>query len=268
MSTTKNNHPDELITSLIEEQNSSAYLKEIYKEIGEKDEEATNRLLTAKYKIYVILLIVLGLILGFRLIPLTQGIHKSRVAEVEKSNHQLDQLNEQTKEYELTKKFLFNVEKYHPAIISCVNDQLGCEDIPVEINEKFSTAVSYLQLGNLESDKMKVNEKKILKNLDQYLIKQDPKEQNSLRNGTIVSIAIGEQKTSSIDAKLIELPVTIKIEFNNKDNLISFVKNIEESIVPNVEDRILYTIQEIKYDMMTYDKKQETTIDLLAYYFN
>jgi hypothetical protein len=50
--------------------------------------------------------------------------------------------------------------------------------------------------------------------------------------------------------------------------LISFVDNIERFIIPNAEDRILYQIDEVSYDMMAYDESQTTEIQLSAYYFN
>jgi hypothetical protein len=45
-------------------------------------------------------------------------------------------------------------------------------------------------MGNLSSEKMKIDEKKILKNLDQYLIKNNPTEKVSTPNGQIEEIEI------------------------------------------------------------------------------
>lgn len=115
---------------------------------------------------------------------------------------------------------------------------------------------------------MIIDEKKILRNLDQYLIKEDPSEGTSSRNGMILGIEIGDPQASEINSKLQELPLSVTIEFDTKDNLVSFVKNIEQNIITVAEDRIWYTIKEINYDMMTYDQQQESTIELIAYYFN
>jgi hypothetical protein len=55
--------------------------------------------------------------------------------------------------------------------------------------------------------------------------------------------------------------------FENKDDLITFVDNIEQYIITEKEDRILYTIDEVSYDIMQYDEKQSTKVSLTAYYF-
>lgn len=121
---------------------------------------------------------------------------------------------------------------------------------------------------------MIVDEKKILKNLDQYLIRNNPEERASTSNGAIEQIEIGEpEQVDGVDhgadaAKLFKLPVTLKVLFSNKDDLISFVDNIEKFIIPQEEDRILYEINEVAYDMMQYDQAQTTELQLTAYYFN
>jgi hypothetical protein len=48
--------------------------------------------------------------------------------------------------------------------------------------------------------------------------------------------------------------------FENKDDLITFVDNIEQYIIKEKEDRILYTIDEVTYDIMQYDEKQSTKV--------
>ena len=58
-----------------------------------------------------------------------------------------------------------------------------------------------------------------------------------------------------------------QIVFENKDDLITFVDNIEQYIIQEKEDRILYTIDEVSYDIMQYDEKQSTKVSLTAYYF-
>lgn len=134
--------------------------------------------------------------------------------------------------------------------------------------------VSYLQIGELTSEKMKIDEQKILRNLDQYLIKNDPTEKVSTTNGVIEGIEIGEPEAvsgtiaSAKDANFYRVPITIKVTFSDKDDLISFVDNIEKFVIPNKKDRILYKIDEVSYDMMAYDESQTTEILLSAYYFN
>ena len=65
-----------------------------------------------------------------------------------------------------------------------------------------------------------------------------------------------------------KVPILIKVTFSDKDDLISFVDNIEKFIISNTEDSILYKIEELSYDMMAYEESQTTDIVLTAYYFN
>lgn len=61
--------------------------------------------------------------------------------------------------------------------------------------------------------------------------------------------------------------MTVKVVFSSKNELVSFVNNIEKFIISEPMDRILYHIEEVSYDMMAYDETQETELKLVAYYF-
>ncbi len=260
-------HPNEVIDTLLEWQKGANHLREIQIEIWNNQQASFARILTAKYKIYVIFILLIGMILWLNVLPLVQAKKDSANAKFEKSQQQILQLDNEIAKYQKTKLLLFNIEKYQNAVLSCINQNQKCEDLSPELSEKIDTVMAFLQLGKLESHKMKIDEKKILRNLDQYLIKKDPSQQSSSKNGMILAIHIGDEQVSKNDETMIELPVSVKIEFDGKDNLVSFVRNIEKSIILDPEDRILYTIKAINYDMMSYDQKQESTIELIAYYF-
>lgn len=61
-------------------------------------------------------------------------------------------------------------------LISCINDNDECDQIDPRISSDLDVARAYLQLGGLDSEKMGIDEKKILKNLDQYLVRANPSE--------------------------------------------------------------------------------------------
>jgi hypothetical protein len=124
-----------------------------------------------------------------------------------------------------------------------------------------------LQLGDLNAPKMQVDEKKILRNLDQFLTKNDPSEASSLKNGKVEAIKIGDPKPADEKSGFYQLPIELKMTFENKDDLVSFVDNIEQYIIPSENDRILYHIDQVSYDMMAYDEEQTIEIKLSAYYF-
>lgn len=257
----------QLINNLIEQQQTSAYQQQINLEVDTENQLAVTRVVTAKYKVYVIILLILGVILGTRFLPeawssflSTQEKLQSQEESILRLDAQIQMLSESKKDWKLT-------EKSQKQIISCFNDQTSCEQLPANIQSNLSTAVAYLQLGTLASDKMGIDEKKILKNLDQYLIRNNPADVISSKNGDIQSISIGEEKLIDSESRLYELSIGIKVTFSNKDDLISFVDNIEKYIILAPEDRILYKIQGVSYDMAAYEEEQETEIELQAYYF-
>lgn len=114
---------------------------------------------------------------------------------------------------------------------------------------------------------MGIDEKKILKNLDQYLIRRKPSSLPSTKNGDIQSIFIEDEEVLDSSIGFYKLPIAVSIIFNGKDDLVSFVDNIEKYIIVQKDDRILYKISEVVYDMMAYDQRQEAKLLLEAYYF-
>lgn len=114
---------------------------------------------------------------------------------------------------------------------------------------------------------MGVDEKKILKNLDQYLIRSEPSSSSSPRNGEIHSIEIWSGTLINQKSQFYKIPISVKVVFPSKDELVSFVDNIEKYIISEPNDRILYHIEEVSYDMMAYSESQETELKLVAYYF-
>jgi hypothetical protein len=63
------------------------------------------------------------------------------------------------------------------------------------------------------------------------------------------------------------VPVDIQVEFETVQDLIEFLYNVEKKIVNNVEDRILYKIQAVSYDVVANDEPQITDISMIAYYY-
>jgi hypothetical protein len=61
--------------------------------------------------------------------------------------------------------------------------------------------------------------------------------------------------------------VYLNITFENKDTLLSFIHNIERKINPQTDLRILYKIDEISYDLMSYEEEQNVDIYLKAFYY-
>jgi hypothetical protein len=50
--------------------------------------------------------------------------------------------------------------------------------------------------------------------------------------------------------------------------LVEFLYNVEKKLIEKSEDRILYKIQTVSYDIVTNDEPQVTDISMTAYYYH
>jgi len=201
--------------------------------------------------------------------------HSSLVDQIASKETQLLKSEKQLKRYKKDNAFvaLMNEEENKEAIYACINEELDCEDIVPELKEQLEIVKAYLQIGNLYDNKMVIDEKSLLINLDAYMTRQwkngFPTEK---KNGEIQEIKIGEPK--QIIQQLYEAPVDLVVEFYNKDGLISFVDNIENRIIKGIDATVLkaipvlYFIEEIAYDIVKYQEEQRVKIEMTAYYYH
>lgn len=257
----------QLINNLLEQQKTSAYAQQLSLE-PQESQLAITRVVTAKYKVYVIILLILSVLLWMKYLPESFSYYKGIQSTQQQKQDEIKTLKQEVEQLTQDKLQLANIHKYKNQILVCVNEQKECASLPDNLKSNFWPAISYLQMGTLTSQKMKIDEQKILKNLDQYLIKNNPAENVSTPNGIIEEIEIWEPELTEKDSALWKLPLKVKVTFSDKDDLISFVDNIEKFIIPEESDRIFYQIDEIAYDMMAYDESQTTDVSLIAYYFN
>ncbi len=128
--------------------------------------------------------------------------------------------------------------------------------------------LSYLLTNSLYNAKMPVDEKKVLKNINEYLVRNGISEGSTIINGDISSIIIGDPKLIyENNPYFFEVPIDYTIEFTKITDLISFVHNVEKKLINIPEDRILYKIQEVGYDIIAANKIQSTDISMVAYYY-
>lgn len=260
----------QLINNLIQNQNSSAYAQQMAHEVQNAisdNQLEVSRVVTAKYKIYVIIILILGVVLGMNFVPQAwSAFQRAQEAFTQKEEKILMLDAEITRLSDLKKNWSMT-EESQDLLISCINDNAQCDQISPLISADLDVARAYLQLGDLQSEKMGIDEKKILKNLDQYLIRDNPSEFSSQKNGEITAIEIGSGSLIDEKTQFFQLPISVKVTFENKDDLVSFVNNIEKFVIDEPNDRILYHIEEVSYDMMAYEETQETELKLIAYYF-
>ncbi len=276
----------QLMDSLLENQKTATYISE--EDLNPEANRITEiRVVNAKYKVYVIILLILWTIVGTTYLPDAKAEYDNTVSAHDSKVQQLASLKQTFNNYSTLEKARVWIDKVTDRIVECVNDTSKDEQEECKASiltgelwilaDQFNTVVSYLQMGDLNSEKMVIDEKKVLKNLDRYLTRNIPWDNRSTQNGTIWGIHIWEPKVvkhievwdgdKKRSFNLNSAPIEAEIVFENKDDLITFVDNIEQYIIQEKEDRILYTIDEVSYDIMQYDEKQSTKVSLTAYYF-
>lgn len=259
-----------LINNLIQQQNTSAYSQQMASEIESVSADnhlQVARVVTAKYKIYVIVLLILGVFIWVNYAPQAWSAFQATQQEFAEKQEKIWSLDADLSRITDQKKTRKIAQHQQDLVLSCINDQTNCDTLDPSVSHHLNAVRSYLQLWGLKSDKMGIDEKKILKNLDQYLIRSDPSQPSSPRNGEIQSIEIWSGTLIDQKTQFYKIPISVKVVFASKDDLVSFVNNIEKFIISEENDRILYHIEEVSYDMMAYAESQETELKLLAYYF-
>ena len=172
--------------------------------------------------------------------------------------------------------YLFDIVSNEKALKECLNSDRGCSSLPewwlsTWNDFKLSSLVplSYLQMHSLYNKKMPVDEKAVLKNLNEYLIKQDISGNDRWRVGEILRIEIWDPEyVNWWDEHFLQVPVDVEIEFTTVDDLIGFLYNVEKRLIDNTEDRILYKIQAVSYDVVSKDEPQVTDVSMIAYYYH
>ena len=239
------------------------------------------RVVTAKYKVYIVLLLIFIAILLIKSIPSANDAFKGSETAYEQAKLQLTNVEKNIKIAEQDMEYLCNdvywVVTNEETLKKCLNEDEGCSNLPEswkkweweDATYDFSIPLSYLQVHSLYNKKMPVDEKRVLKNLNEYLIKEDMLWWDKTRIWDILRIEIWDPEAiNQWDEHFFEVPVDVEIEFETVDYLVGFLYNIEKKLIDNWEDRILYKIQSVSYDIVTNDEPQVTDISMIAYYYH
>lgn len=141
----------------------------------------TARVVSIRYKIYVVLVAVLiFVIFQWWMLNVFDKI-KSKKADIEDLKVQIAAIEAKEQEYRENRALVDQIAELEPIIISCVNDWEWCNEVPeiLQESDNFSVARSYILLWDMEDPKMEINEKKIVKNIDSFLLKNFGEDDNS-----------------------------------------------------------------------------------------
>ena len=227
------------------------------------------RFVSVKYKIYTLAIVSL-LILIYS--PVSKSLQNSWNKREQGNvidttiNTRIDSQAEYTTKTNLLKK----IEENKELIITCINEQNKCDQLPEDIITNIETIKSYIQIGNLKKDKMDINESKILKTINEFMTREDPLSLERKYNGNVTNITISEK--IALENNIIQVPVSMTVTFNSTEKLINFISNIENNIfytqTDGLNDSVLYQIEKLTYDIVNYKETQDVAITLSAYAYN
>ena len=227
------------------------------------------RLTSIKYKVYLFFVILLIVVFYDPLMDEYNDFLNTQNA-VDQLDTQIATTISNGQRYQQDSRLLVSIEQQKAAVIGCINFDSGCDDLSMDIQENIDVIRYHLQLHSLATNKMVIDERKILKNINEFLLQDDPFREWLSYNGTINSIVIGNGK--KIFQWLSSIPVTLGITFTNKDALLSFIDNVENRIFYSEGNQTDYAlamnIQSLQYDIVNYQNEQTISIKLSLYYLN
>ena len=293
---------NEIMKRLMEDDNhaksqeNSAPVKETRKE--SETSLSRIRVVTAKYKVLTVLFLIFICILGVYTLPDLQTKYDNTIKTYDDQSAKLNEVHAKIEEAKKDMDLLTGIVYNEQNLVRCLNDEDTqiCLSLPEtwktwtweDRQYDFTIPLSYSQLHSLYNKKLSVDEKKVLKNLNEYLIKEDIEWtwrnvvwkilKISIWDPEVMGYRIKETPTWNPDnpvkkeniPNFFVVPVDVEIEFTEIDDLIWFLYNVEKKLIDKDkwEDRILYKIQTVSYDIIANDEPQITDISMLAYYYD
>lgn len=261
------NDSTRLIDTLIYNQSAEKSSAEVIHENEGQVLITTSRVVSIRYKIYVLVLLVLVGFFGYYYIQPAYDQFVATNTQLTNITADIGNFGTKKMQYDADTKLISVIDKEESQIISCLDYRIWCAELDPTIKNNFGVARSYIQINTLTDPKMFVDEKKILANINEYLIKKnsnDPAVISTSKNGMINSIAIGDPEPGVWI--LSSLPLRLTITFTDKDSLLSFINNVETSVLSDPNYRILYKLDEVSYDIVNYTNQQSVNILMHAYY--
>ena len=152
-----------------------------------------------------------------------------------------------------------NNEGKRNTIITCLNTW-DCEGVPEDLVPFLWFFRTYMLIDSLEWEKMRFNQKLVLKNINDFLLKTV----SWLGNGELLSITFWSPVSVDSEYNLFRIPITLRVTFEHEEMLMSFLHNVEERVHLTIP--ILYKIDSMNYDIVNYSQEQTVAITMNAYY--
>lgn len=213
--------------------------------------------LTIKYKVYIaILIIIMALSRGYmNESVITHNAVRANITALESQKMIKDaEYNQVIKDLTTLK----DISNQKSTLIGCLSTR-GCTSIPESLKPVLAPTRAFLQLQKNDGQKMEFDQKKILANINEYLLKLS----NGQPNGLVTSIVFGAVAPVVGSETLVQIPITMTVDFADKNGLLSFVYNVENMI--SAQFPMLYRLTSVNYDIVKYEQNQTVTIELVGY---
>ena len=230
------------------------------------------RFLDVKYKVYTVIIGII-LILMYVGIFTEQWIVSGALQETRAKRQSLDTIDttisdtiSRQEQYKQEQNLFKEITNNKSILITCINKQSSCDQLPNAITTNLDAVRAYLQLGNLQRSKMDVDESKILKNINEFITQKNILDTKRDYNGIVSSITIDNPE--NLENNIMKVPVELTITFNSKQDLLTFLSNIENYVFAEWDDlssSVLFRIEELKYDIVNYKESQDVQVSLSAY---
>ncbi len=215
-----------------------------------------------KYKIYCFVLVVLGIwlqsLINVKMIWFADL--KADIGET-RNNIEITQMQYNT---DLENNKLINLAKENfDDFIKCINNRV-CQGITTnkQFQKNLNNIRTYYLIDKLEADKMDLDQKAILRYIDEYLLKKD-----GTNIGTVESVTFGNKVIVNEEKWIYKLPINLQIEFDNKDNFVNFVLNVERYLDPSLSYRAFLKIVSMNYNIANYETFQKVNLIMEVYYY-
>ncbi len=223
-----------------------------------------------KYKIYT-LIIISAMIISYGMVVSAFQESSSKWNQGNEISKTIEKRIDDQRDYQETTEFIKKIEASKLAIISCFNIDKSCSELPEEIMKQKQAVKWYVQIGSLEREKMDIDEGKILKSINEFLLESSLSSiEERTYNGVVTNITIGEK--NELENHIIQAPINLTITFNSQNNLVDFLTNLEDRIfysqANGLNDSILYEVQQINYDIVNYDEAQDVEVILNVYAYD
>lgn len=221
-----------------------------------------NQIAEIKYKIYAFVLLIIGV--WFRWAVNTSiAENDSLKAQIEDTNNEIQLLDIKIRNDQENKKIIWLAKEKYDQIVNCINKRI-CEWITInkDISSNLDNLRTYYLVNELEADKMELDQKLVLKAIDDYLLKGE-----TASIGQIQSVTYGDVVTVNKEKGIYKLPMNVQVEFFNKDDFISFVLNTEKYLDPALKYRVLFKIVSMNYNIANYESLQKVNMLMEVFYF-